>query len=130
MVTADALSVARALQAEIMLDTVTVTVLGEPVWDEAAQASTRPETTLYSGRARVATVTAGAPTLSPSGATVTPAQVALTVPWDTGDFPTSARVTVTASTATNPLVGATVYVDDETTGHIPTARRYMCRMTA
>lgn len=113
-----------------MTDTVTVVVLGTPTWDEVAQATTRARSTIYEGPARVATITAGTPTLTESGTVTTPAQVALTVPWDAPTFPTSAEVTVTASTTGNPLVGETVWVDDETTGHLPTARRYLCRRTA
>lgn len=113
-----------------MTETVTVDVLGAPAWDEVAQATTRARSTIYEGPARVATVSAGSPTLTPAGTVTTPAQVALTVPWDAVAFPMSAEVTVTASTTGNPLVGETVWVDDETTGHLPTARRYLCRHTA
>lgn len=125
-----ALTAARASQRRLMTETIVVTVTGAPVWDEDAQESVATTTEVYEGIARAATFGASSPTVptvATDGRVVTPSQVAITVPWDAPTLPKSAEIHVTASTVSNPLVGARVWVDDETTGPLPTARRYICR---
>ena len=121
------LTAARESQRRLMTETILVTVTGAPVWDEDAQESVATTTEVYEGIARAATSAASSLTVATDGRVVTPSQVAITVPWDAPTLPTSAEVHVTASTVANPLVGARVWVDDETTGPLPTARRYLCR---
>lgn len=121
------LAAARESQRRLMTETIVVTVTGAPVWDEDAQESVATPTDVYEGIARATTSAASSPTVAADGRVVTPSQVAITVPWDAPTLPTSAEVHVTASTVANPLVGAHVWVDDETTGPLPTARRYLCR---
>ena len=122
-----ALTAARASQRSLMTETIIVTVTSAPVWDEDAQESVATTTEVYEGIARAATSAASSPTIAADGRVVTPSQVAITVPWDAPTLPTSAEIHITASTVSNPLVGAHVWVDDETTGPLPTARRYLCR---
>lgn len=122
-----ALTAARAAQRRLMTETIVVTVTGAPVWDEDAQESVATTTEVYEGIARAATSAASSPIIAADGRVVTPSQVAITVPWDAPALPGSAEIHVTASTVSNRLVGARVWVDDETTGHLPTARRYICR---
>ena len=122
-----ALTAARASQRSLMTETIVVTVTGAPVWDEDAQESVATTAEVYEGPARAATSAASSPTIATDGRGVTPSQVAITVPWDAPTLPTSAEIHVTASTVSTPPVGAHVWVDDETTGTLPTARRYLCR---
>lgn len=122
------IAVTAALQASLMTETVTVVALGEPEWSGTDQATIPAETTIYTGPARVAIIAPGAPTLSPSGEIVTPTGVAVTVPHDAPTLPVDARAHVDGSTMPgHPLVGSDVWISDETTGHLPTARRYTAR---
>lgn len=110
----------RDQQAALMVDTVTIDRLGEPVWDPVSEKTVPSVTEVYSGRGRVA-VLHGDPIVTPSGELTTPQQVMVTVPYGAEPAPGD-RVTITP----RPGLPAEVWVQSvETPGIVATA----CRMT-
>ena len=98
----------QAHAESLMTSTVTVTRLGEPVWDEDAGTYTDAPTTVYEGRCKVQTFQAFEAEPEAGGAQRVIQRYYLHVPVSAGVFLPGDRAEVTASA--NPLLVGNVYV--------------------
>jgi len=105
---ADRLPALQAAAERMMTSTVTITRLGEPVWDEEAGDYTDALTTVYTGRCKVQTFQAFEAEPEAGGAQRVIQRYYLHVPVTAGVFLPGDRAEVTASA--NPLLVGNVYV--------------------
>ena len=105
---ADRLPVLQAAAERMMTSIVTITRLGEPVWDEEAGDYTDALTTVYTGRCKVQTFQAFEAEPEAGGAQRVIQRYYLHVPVTAGVFLPGDRAEVTASA--NPLLVGNVYV--------------------
>ena len=91
---ADRLPVLQAAAERMMTSTVTITRLGEPVWDEDAGDYTDTLTTVYAGKCKVQTYEAFESKRDVGAATVVIQRYTIHVPVDAGPFEVGDVVTV------------------------------------
>lgn len=105
---ADRLPVLQAAAERMMTSTVTITRLGEPVWDEDAGEYTDTLTTVYTGKCKVQTFQAFEAVPEAGGAQRVIQRYYLHVPVSAGVFLPGDRAEIIASA--NPILVGNVYV--------------------